>query len=90
MRKVFGRTSEAVPDTTDAPSAALPSQTERTPLDAAAELVAASFDNPTVPPQSAARDREPGTVLTAPAPEPTVPEARRSPSGGSTPPLPQA
>ncbi|WP_323179934.1 VWA domain-containing protein [Streptomyces sp. NBC_00555] len=49
----------------------------------AAELVAASFDNPTVPPQSAPRDREPGTVLTAPAPDPspvadpTVPEARR-------------
>ncbi|MGW0392515.1 VWA domain-containing protein [Streptomyces sp. NPDC003042] len=45
----------------------------------AAELVAASFDNPTVPPQSAARDREPGTLLTAPAttPDPTVPEARR-------------
>ncbi|WP_308379034.1 VWA domain-containing protein [Streptomyces sp. ISL-43] len=87
MRKVFGRTSEPLPDTTDAPSAALPSQTERTPLDAAAELVAASFDNPTVPPQSAPRDREPGTVLTAPAPahtpDPTVPEARRSPSGGS-------
>ncbi|MFD9304595.1 VWA domain-containing protein [Streptomyces sp. NPDC060048] len=93
MRKVFGRTSEPLPDTTDAPSAALPSQTERTPLDAAAELVAASFDNPTVPPQSAPRDREPGTVLTAPAPahaqDPTVPEARRSPSGG-TPPAPAA
>ncbi|MEU3772177.1 VWA domain-containing protein [Streptomyces sp. NPDC032472] len=58
----------------------MPSQGERTPLDAAAELVAASFDNPTVPPQSAPRDREPGTLLTAaPAPvaDPTVPEARR-------------
>ncbi|MFD5148885.1 VWA domain-containing protein [Streptomyces sp. NPDC058401] len=87
LRKVFGRTTEQVPETTGATSAALPSQTERTPLDAAAELVAASFDNPTVPPQSSPRDREPGTVLTAPAPapnpDPTVPEARRSPSGGS-------
>ncbi|MFB8395080.1 VWA domain-containing protein [Streptomyces yangpuensis] len=47
-------------------------------MDAAADLVAASFDNPTVPPQST-RDREAGTVLTAPAPaaDPTVPEARR-------------
>ncbi|WP_037835264.1 VWA domain-containing protein [Streptomyces sp. NRRL S-244] len=62
---------------TDATSAAVPSQAERTPLDVAAELVAASFDNPTVPPQSAPRDREPGTLLTAPAPDPTVPEARR-------------
>lgn len=89
LRKVFGRTSESVPETTGTTSAALPSQTERTPLDAAAELVAASFDNPTVPPQSAPRDREPGTVLTAPAPapnpDPTVPEARRSPTGGSSP-----
>ncbi|WP_037878423.1 VWA domain-containing protein [Streptomyces sp. NRRL S-378] len=58
-------------------------------MDAAAELVAASFDNPTVPPQST-RDREPGTVLTAPAPaaDPTVPEARRpspaaKPDGGT-------
>ncbi|WP_327305552.1 VWA domain-containing protein [Streptomyces sp. NBC_01298] len=87
LRKVFGRTSEQVPATTGTTSAALPSQTERTPLDAAAELVAASFDNPTVPPQSTPRDREPGTVLTAPAPapnpDPTVPEARRSPTGGS-------
>ncbi|MEV7558989.1 VWA domain-containing protein [Streptomyces sp. NPDC089795] len=53
-------------------------------------MVAASFDNPTVPPQSTPRDREPGTVLTAPAPaaDPTVPEARRAPtakSGGETP-----
>ncbi|MFI5667778.1 VWA domain-containing protein [Streptomyces sp. NPDC051704] len=62
---------------TDATSAAVPSQAERTPLDVAAELVAASFDNPTVPPQSAPRDREPGTLLTATAPDPTVPEARR-------------
>ncbi|MFB6811367.1 hypothetical protein ACFCWL_32230, partial [Streptomyces sp. NPDC056387] len=62
---------------TDATSASVPSQAERTPLDVAAELVAASFDNPTVPPQSAPRDREPGTLLTAPAPDPTVPEARR-------------
>ncbi|MET9319859.1 VWA domain-containing protein [Streptomyces sp. NPDC003038] len=81
LRKVFGRSAEPVPETTDAASAALPSQADRTPLDAAAELVAASFDNPTVPPQSAPRDREPGTVLTAPAPapaaDPTVPEARR-------------
>ncbi|MFG2982705.1 VWA domain-containing protein [Streptomyces sp. NPDC048258] len=87
LRKVFGRSAEPVPETSDAPSANLPSQTERTPLDVAAELVAASFDNPTVPPQSAPRDREPGTVLTAPAPDPspaaappsdpTVPEARR-------------
>ncbi|MFE9562405.1 VWA domain-containing protein [Streptomyces sp. NPDC006487] len=87
LRKVFGRTSESVPETTGTPSAALPSQTERTPLDAAAELVAASFDNPTVPPQSTPRDLEPGTVLTAPAPasnpDPTVPEARRSSTGGS-------
>ncbi|MEU9081615.1 VWA domain-containing protein [Streptomyces sp. NPDC048357] len=57
----------------------------------AADLVAASFDNPTVPPQSAPRDREPGTVLTAPAPaaDPTVPEARRAPAakpGPETPP----
>ncbi|MEU9158805.1 VWA domain-containing protein [Streptomyces sp. NPDC048424] len=53
----------------------------------AADLVAASFDNPTVPPQSAPRDREPGTVLTAPAPaaDPTVPEARRAPSPAATP-----
>ncbi|MFD9338085.1 VWA domain-containing protein [Streptomyces sp. NPDC060028] len=81
LRKVFGRASEPVPDSADAPSAALPSQAERTPLDAAAELVAAAFDNPTVPPQSAPRDREPGTLLTAvaPAPDPTVPEARRAP-----------
>ncbi|MFE4264279.1 VWA domain-containing protein [Streptomyces sp. NPDC056883] len=88
LRKVFGRTSESVPETTGTTSAALPSQTERTPLDAAAELVAASFDNPTVPPQSTPRDLEPGTVLTAPAPaptpDPTVPEARRSPTGGSS------
>ncbi|MEU6758522.1 VWA domain-containing protein [Streptomyces sp. NPDC046685] len=84
LRKVFGRSGEAVPETTDAQTAAVPNQTERTPLDAAAELVAASFDNPTVPPQSAPLDREPGTVLTAPAPaptvDPTVPEARRSPA----------
>ncbi|KIF07629.1 hypothetical protein PL81_00730, partial [Streptomyces sp. RSD-27] len=87
MRKVFGRTAEPVPETSDAPAAALPSQAERTPLDAAAELVAASFDNPTVPPQSAPRDREAGTLLTAPATttDPTVPEARR-PSPGPTPP----
>ncbi|WP_407838113.1 VWA domain-containing protein [Streptomyces sp. DSM 116496] len=88
LRKVFGRTSESVPETTGTTSAALPSQTERTPLDAAAELVAASFDNPTVPPQSSPRDLEPGTVLTAPAPaptpDPTVPEARRSPTGVSS------
>ncbi|MFG2875304.1 VWA domain-containing protein [Streptomyces sp. NPDC048337] len=102
LRKVFGRGAEPVPETTDAPSAALPSQTERTPLDAAAELVAASFDNPTVPPQSAPRDREPGTVLTAPAPDPapaqspdpTVPEARRpvpaTPAPDTTPPAADA
>ncbi|MEU9142567.1 VWA domain-containing protein [Streptomyces sp. NPDC048349] len=90
LRKVFGRSAEPVPETSGTPSAALPSQAERTPLDAAAELVAASFDNPTVPPQSAPRDREPGTVLTAPAPDPspvadpTVPEARRP-----SPPAPQ-
>ncbi|MCX5153896.1 VWA domain-containing protein [Streptomyces sp. NBC_00291] len=49
-------------------------------MDSAAELVAASFDNPTVPPQSAPRDREAGTVMTAPA----VPEARRpAPSTGT-------
>ncbi|WP_030302332.1 VWA domain-containing protein [Streptomyces katrae] len=77
LRKVFGRSAEPVPETTDGGSAAVPSQAERTPLDVAAELVAASFDNPTVPPQSAPRDREPGTLLTAPAPDPTVPEARR-------------
>ncbi len=90
LRKVFGRSAESVPDTTDTPSAAVPNQAERTPLDVAAELVAASFDNPTVPPQSSPRDREPGTVLTAPAPaaDPTVPEARRAPAakpGGETP-----
>ncbi|GLX20849.1 hypothetical protein Slala01_44930 [Streptomyces lavendulae subsp. lavendulae] len=98
MRKVFGRTAEPVPETSDAPSAAaLPSQSERTPLDVAAELVAASFDNPTVPPQSAPRDREPGTVLTAapaPAADPTVPEARRPLSPGdpatAVPPQPTA
>src|SRR5690349_14948483 len=77
LRKVFGRSAEPVPEMTDATSASVPSQAERTPLDVAAELVAASFDNPTVPPQSAPRDREPGTLLTAPAPDPTVPEARR-------------
>ncbi|WP_328620868.1 VWA domain-containing protein [Streptomyces sp. NBC_00354] len=77
LRKVFGRSAEPVPETTDGTSAAVPNQAERTPLDVAAELVAASFDNPTVPPQSAPRDREPGTLLTAPAPDPTVPEARR-------------
>ncbi|GGS00712.1 hypothetical protein Snoj_70970 [Streptomyces nojiriensis] len=90
LRKVFGRSAESVPETTDTPSAAVPNQAERTPLDVAAELVAASFDNPTVPPQSAPRDREPGTVLTAPAQvaDPTVPEARRAPAakpGGETP-----
>ncbi|MFJ3829312.1 VWA domain-containing protein [Streptomyces sp. NPDC090046] len=90
LRKVFGRSAESVPETTDTPSAAVPNQAERTPLDVAADLVAASFDNPTVPPQSAPRDREPGTVLTAPAPaaDPTVPEARRAPAakpGGETP-----
>ncbi|WP_335755612.1 VWA domain-containing protein [Streptomyces sp. 3211] len=90
MRKVFGRSADSVPDTTDTPSAAVPNQAERTPLDVAAELVAASFDNPTVPPQSSPRDREPGAVLTAPAPaaDPTVPEARRAPAakpGGETP-----
>ncbi|MCB5181284.1 VWA domain-containing protein [Streptomyces antimicrobicus] len=86
LRKVFGRSSaEPVPDPTtsaEAPGApSLPAQGERTPLDAAAELVAASFDNPTVPPQSAPRDHR-SAVLTAPspsaapAPDPTVPEAR--------------
>ncbi|MEV7616708.1 VWA domain-containing protein [Streptomyces sp. NPDC089799] len=82
LRKVFGRSSEPVPETpTDATATqqpALPAQAaERTPMDAAEALVAASFDNPTVPPQSAPRDR--GTLLTAPAPtpDPTVPEARR-------------
>ncbi|WP_199810191.1 VWA domain-containing protein [Streptomyces sp. NRRL S-575] len=90
LRKVFGRSADSVPETTDTPSAAVPNQAERTPLDVAADLVAASFDNPTVPPQSTPRDREPGTVLTAPAPvaDPTVPEARRAPAakpGGETP-----
>lgn len=90
LRKVFGRSAESVQETTDTPSAAVPNQAERTPLDVAAELVAASFDNPTVPPQSTPRDREPGTVLTAPAPaaDPTVPEARRAPAakpGGESP-----
>ncbi|MEU7063950.1 VWA domain-containing protein [Streptomyces sp. NPDC046161] len=99
LRKVFGRSAEPVPDSADAPSAAVPSQTERTPLDVAADLVAASFDNPTVPPQSAPRDREPGTVLTAPTQttDPTVPEARRpapattseGPTGGSSVPVAQ-
>ncbi|AQT73466.1 VWA domain-containing protein [Streptomyces sp. fd1-xmd] len=94
LRKVFGRSAEPVPENSDATSAAVPNQAERTPLDAAAELVAASFDNPTVPPQSS-RDREPGTVLTAPAPpaDPTVPEARRpSPAAkpdGETPAAPE-
>ncbi|MEV6675803.1 VWA domain-containing protein [Streptomyces erythrochromogenes] len=84
LRKVFGRSAEPVPENSDATSAAVPNQAERTPLDVAADLVAASFDNPTVPPQST-RDREPGTVLTAPAPatDPTVPEARRPSSAGS-------
>lgn len=77
LRKVFGRSTEPVPETSDATSPAFPSQAERTPLDAAADLVAASFDNPTVPPQSAPRDREQGTLLTATTPDPTVPEARR-------------
>ncbi|MFD9573513.1 VWA domain-containing protein [Streptomyces sp. NPDC059982] len=90
LRKVFGRSAEPVPETSDSStSAAVPSQAERHPLDAAAELVAASFDNPTVPPQSAPRDREPGTVLTAPTPvaDPTVPEARRpSPAAAPQPP----
>ncbi|MEU6893070.1 VWA domain-containing protein [Streptomyces sp. NPDC046557] len=99
LRKVFGRSPEPVPDSSDAPSAAVPNQAERTPLDVAAELVAASFDNPTVPPQSAPRDREPGTVLTAPpqTTDPTVPEARRpspattseAPTGGSATPVAQ-
>ncbi|MFE0604131.1 VWA domain-containing protein [Streptomyces sp. NPDC058892] len=86
LRKVFGRSAEPVPETTDATSAAVPNQAERTPLDAAADLVAASFDNPTVPPQSSPRDPEPGTVLTVPATaaDPTVPEARR-PSSSSKP-----
>ncbi|MFE3580485.1 VWA domain-containing protein [Streptomyces vinaceus] len=75
---------------TDATSAAVPSQAERTPLDVAAELVAASFDNPTVPPQSAPRDREPGTLLTAPAPDPTVPEARRPQPAATQAPAPAA
>ncbi|MFD5416495.1 VWA domain-containing protein [Streptomyces sp. NPDC127069] len=88
---MFGRTVEPVPETSDAPAAALPSQAERTPLDVAAELVAASFDNPTVPPQSAPRDREAGALLTAPAPttDPTVPEARRPSPQGPTPPTPE-
>ncbi|MFF4365393.1 VWA domain-containing protein [Streptomyces sp. NPDC001594] len=88
LRKVFGRTAEPVPETSDVPTAAVPSQAERTPLDVAAELVAASFDNPTVPPQSAPRDREAGTLLTAPAPttDSTVPEARRPTPQGPTPP----
>ncbi|MFF1557912.1 VWA domain-containing protein [Streptomyces sp. NPDC058279] len=100
LRKVFGRSPEPVPDSSDAPSAAVPNQAERGPLDVAAELVAASFDNPTVPPQSAPRDREPGTVLTAPpqTTDPTVPEARRpspatttteAPTGGSATPVAQ-
>ncbi|MEU3402423.1 VWA domain-containing protein [Streptomyces sp. NPDC006670] len=85
---MFGRTAEPVPETSDVPAAAVPSQAERTPLDVAAELVAASFDNPTVPPQSAPRDREAGTLLTAPAPttDPTVPEARRPTPTAPTPP----
>ncbi|QES49243.1 hypothetical protein DEJ50_16965 [Streptomyces venezuelae] len=89
LRKVFGRSPEPVPESTD-PTAtttaqpALPAQAaERTPMDAAEALVAASFDNPLVPPQSAPRDR--GTLLTAPAPDPTVPEARRATT--STPPV---
>ncbi|MFD3549507.1 VWA domain-containing protein [Streptomyces sp. NPDC058655] len=85
LRKVFGRSTEPLPETSDSASAAFPSQAERTPLDAAADLVAASFDNPTVPPQSAPRDREQGTLLTATAVDPTVPEARRP----STPAVPQ-
>ncbi|MFE3766917.1 VWA domain-containing protein [Streptomyces sp. NPDC059104] len=92
LRKVFGRSAEPVPETSDSTaSAAVPSQAERNPLDAAADLVAASFDNPTVPPQSAPRDREPGTLLTAPAQttDPTVPEARRpSPPALPDPPSP--
>ncbi|AXE22166.1 hypothetical protein C0216_00775 [Streptomyces globosus] len=82
LRKVFGRSAEPVPETTEATSTSsspgVPNQADRNPLDAAAELVAASFDNPTVPPQSAPRDREAGAaVLTATAADPTVPEARR-------------
>ncbi|MET3982188.1 VWA domain-containing protein [Streptomyces sp. PvR034] len=100
FRKVFGRSSEPVPEasadtTAVAPQAAVPSQgAERTPLDAAAELVAASFDSPTVPPQSTPRDGG-GTVMTAPsptptpAPDPTVPEARR-PSATAVEPEPAA
>ncbi|MFB7170066.1 VWA domain-containing protein [Streptomyces sp. NPDC056254] len=90
LRKVFGRSAEPVPETSDATSAGVPNQAERNPLDAAAELVAASFDNPSVPPQTT-RDREAGTVLTAPAPaaDPTVPEARRpSPAAKPDPALP--
>ncbi|MER7764646.1 VWA domain-containing protein [Streptomyces sp. NPDC097619] len=68
----------------------------RTPLDAAADLVAASFDNPTVPQQSAPRDPEPVPAQVAeparrgvdlapaenapPPADPTVPEARSADS----------
>ncbi|MDX6761582.1 hypothetical protein SIN09_19725, partial [Streptomyces sp. F8] len=36
LRKVFGRSAEPVPENSDATSAAVPNQAERTPLDAAA------------------------------------------------------
>ncbi|MGW1767332.1 VWA domain-containing protein [Streptomyces sp. NPDC002073] len=44
---------------------------ERAPLEAAAELVAAAFDNPTVPQQGAPRDQDPVAVpVAAPVAEP--------------------
>ncbi|MFJ6937615.1 VWA domain-containing protein [Streptomyces sp. NPDC101132] len=97
LRKVFGRErAESVTATgTDQPERAepmVPAQSPASdkaplaPLDAAAELVAASFDNPTVPSQSAPRDSDPVPVgapeqraslgVTPPA-DATVPEARR-------------
>ncbi|MFI8101400.1 VWA domain-containing protein [Streptomyces sp. NPDC086023] len=94
LRKVFGRErAESVTATgTDQPERAepmVPAQSpasDKAPLDAAAELVAASFDNPTVPSQSAPRDSDPvpvgapeqrASLGVAPPADATVPEARR-------------
>ncbi|MEV7415977.1 VWA domain-containing protein [Streptomyces sp. NPDC089919] len=95
LRKVFGREraeSDATSGTgqSERSEPMVPAQSpgsDKTALDAAAELVAASFDNPTVPPQSAPREPEPAlvggadaprqSVDVAPVPDATVPEARR-------------
>ncbi|WP_030193142.1 VWA domain-containing protein [Streptomyces sp. NRRL S-87] len=100
LRKVFGRErAEATTDTEQAErtEAMVPAQSPApdgalAPLDAAAELVAASFDNPTVPSQSTPRETEPallGPADPAPRPsldtpaDPTVPEARRESAPGA-------